>query len=184
RTFRDDGDAIILIGESRLELGGSEYLHVLHGLIRGVPPALDLDRERALQQLLVDGAAFGLIQSAHDCAEGGVGVTLAECSFDTGLGASVDLQPLEAPAGFGEIATLFGESASRVIVSVKPQQVSDMLAQAAKANIPAARIGTVGGDRLRLSIAGRQVIDESLHDVEHVWSSAIGSHFEKQRAIA
>jgi len=74
RTFRNAGDVVILLGESRAELGGSEYLKVVHGLVRGVPPVLDLDREKALQTLLVDGAAAGLIRSAHDCAEGGLAV--------------------------------------------------------------------------------------------------------------
>src|SRR6185503_7261332 len=64
RAFRSEGDAIVLLGESRDELGGSEYLKVMHGLIRGLPPALDLAREAALQRLLVKGAAAGLIRSA------------------------------------------------------------------------------------------------------------------------
>ena len=87
----------MLLGDSRDELGGSEYLKVVHGLVRGVPPALDLAREAALQRVLVEGAATGLIRSAHDCAEGGLAVTLAECCFDTGLGAVVDVAAVEAP---------------------------------------------------------------------------------------
>src|SRR5690606_32954765 len=86
RAFREAGDAIVLLGESREELGGSQYLKEFHGLIRGVPPALDLVREAALQQVLVRAAATRLVRSAHDCAEGGLAVALAECSFHTGLG--------------------------------------------------------------------------------------------------
>ena len=85
RAFRAAGDAVILLGEGRDEFGGSEYLKVIHGLIRGVPPSLDLAREAALQRVLVEGAAAGLIRSAHDCAEGGLAVTLAECCFDSSL---------------------------------------------------------------------------------------------------
>src|SRR4029453_4459633 len=85
RAFRSAGDVVILLGESRAELGGSEYLKIIHGLIRGLPPALDLSREAALQRLLVDGSARGVIRSAHDCSEGGLAVTIAECSFDSSL---------------------------------------------------------------------------------------------------
>jgi phosphoribosylformylglycinamidine synthase len=184
RAFRSAGDAVVLLGDSRAELGGSEYLHVMHSLIRGVPPALDLAREKALQQLLVEGAAAGLIQSAHDCAEGGLAVTVAESCFDTGLGVSVDVAPVAASDGFADIATLFGESASRVVVSVRAADLDALLGRARAAGIPAAAIGSVGGDRIRLSIANRPVIDESLHDAERIWSTAIGSYFEKRRAIA
>src|SRR5687767_10988698 len=88
-AFLGDGDAIVLLGKNGDELGGSEYLKVVHGLVKGLPPRLDLAREAALQRVLVKGVASGLIRSAHDCAEGGVSVTLAECCFDAGLGAVV-----------------------------------------------------------------------------------------------
>ena len=87
-----DPDAIILLGENLGELGGSEYLHALHGMINGEPPQLDLDAERRLQRFLVEVIADGLLLSAHDCAEGGLAVALAECCFDTGgRGAEVDV---------------------------------------------------------------------------------------------
>ena len=185
RTFRDEGDVIVLLGQSRDELGGSEYLTVMHGLIRGVPPALDLAREAALQRVLVKGAADGLIRSAHDCAEGGIAVTLAECCFDSGLGASADIAAVDtAAAGFGDVATLFGESASRVVVSVTPARAAELAALAAAESIPAATIGRVGGDRIALSIAGRRVLDEPLAGAERIWSTAIEGYFERKRAIA
>ena len=119
RAFRAEGDAIVLLGDSLDELGGSEYLKAVHGLVRGMPPRLDLAREAALQRLLVKGIASGLIRSAHDCAEGGFAVTLAECCFDTGLGADVDVAAVDAAVvPFADTVTLFGESASRAIVSV------------------------------------------------------------------
>ena len=92
RAFRSAGDVVVLLGESRDELGGSEYLKTMHDLIRGVPPSLDLSREAALQKVLVEGAAAGIIRSAHDCAEGGLAVTIAECCFDSSLGVDVDVK--------------------------------------------------------------------------------------------
>ena len=184
RTFQAADDVVVLLGESRAELGGSEYLKVLHGLVRGVPPALDLVREAALQRLLVEGIAAGVIRSAHDCAEGGLGIALAECCFDTRLGASVDVSSVETEAAFAVIATLFSESASRVIVSAAPGAVSDLLKRARSMNVPATRIGTVGGSRIRISVDGRPVLDEPLAEAEDLWSSSLERHFERARAIA
>jgi phosphoribosylformylglycinamidine synthase len=184
RTFRRSGDVVILLGESRGELGGSEYLKVVHGLIRGVPPALDLDRERALQKLLVDGAAAGLIRSAHDCAEGGLAVTVAECCFDTGLGVEIGTPGTNADEMWRDVMTLFGESASRAVVSVEPQYAPEFLHRAADAGVPAMDIGRVGGDRIRMSVDGRVVVDDTLHEIERLWSTAIGSYFERSRAVA
>ncbi|HZJ30317.1 MAG TPA: phosphoribosylformylglycinamidine synthase subunit PurL [Vicinamibacterales bacterium] len=184
RTFQTADDAVVLLGESRAELGGSEYLKVIHGIVRGVPPAIDLAREAALQRFLVDGIAAGLIRSAHDCAEGGFAVALAECCFDTGLGVSAELSRLETIEGFADIAALFSESASRVIVSVAPGAVEDVLSRAAALNVPAVRIGTVGGSRIRISVDGRAVLDESLTDSEALWSNGLEQYFERARAIA
>src|SRR4051812_16496575 len=146
RAFRTQGDLVMLLGETRDELGGSGYLKVVHGLVRGVPPALDLSHEAALHRMLVEGAMSGLIQSAHDCAEGGLAVTTAESSFDTGLGSSIDLPAAAAPAGFEDIAALFGESASRALVSVRPNDAAELITRARKLGVPAVQVGSVGGN--------------------------------------
>ena len=185
RVFQREGDAIVLLGESRNELGGSEYLKVVHGLVRGIPPFLDLTCEAALQRLLVKTVSDSLLRSAHDCAEGGLAVTLAECCFDTGLGAEVDIPAGEVDApGFADVAALFGESASRVVVSIDPKRTAELTALAADAGISATTIGRVGGDRIRVAIAGRGAIDEPLVEAEQLWSGAIGNYFELRRAIA
>jgi phosphoribosylformylglycinamidine synthase len=184
RAFRTAGDVVILLGESRDELGGSEYLKVTHGLIRGTPPALDLSREVALQRLLVKGAASGLIRSAQDCAEGGLAVALAECCFGTGIGVDVDVPAVSSSPGFADIATLFGESASRVVVSVSAAREAELLALAQREHVPARRIGVATGNRISVAIDGRAVLDEPLADGEYVWSTAIGKYFEPARAIA
>ena len=190
RAFRAAGDAVVLLGRTRAELGGSEYLHVVHDLVRGVPPALDLAQERRLQELLVGLASAGLVSSAHDCAEGGLAVTLAECCFDSGLGVEAslgqadDLDGAASAAGFGDIAALFSESASRVLLSTSAGQVQTVLARAAAAGVPAAVVGRVGGDRIRMTVAGRTVIDESRAGLEEIWSTAVERYFERRRATA
>jgi phosphoribosylformylglycinamidine (FGAM) synthase-like enzyme len=185
RAFRSDGDIVVLLGETRNEFGGSEFLHVLHDQIRGLPPQLDLAREAALQRVLVEGASSGVIRSAHDCVEGGVAVTLAECCFDTPLGVEADLAAVaDAPATYRDAAPLFSESASRVVVSVAPGQLAALLAMATAAGVPAKQIGRVGGNRIQIAIEGRAVINELVADAERLWATAIESWFEQRRAIA
>jgi phosphoribosylformylglycinamidine synthase len=185
RRFRESGDAIVLLGADRGELGGSEYLKVVLNLVRGVPPALDLEAERALQTLLVTLADEGLARSAHDCSYGGLAVTVAECCFDTfGIGAniSVDAPGAASPSATSVATALFSESASRVIVSVAPEELTRVLERAAAAKVPAKVIGQTGGNRLRIAVAGQIVIDQSVDEAERVWSNTIEHFFAKRVA--
>ena len=185
RRFKESGDAIVLLGEGRGELGGSEYLKVVHDLVRGVPPTLDLEAERALQALLVTLADARLMRSAHDCSDGGLAVTVAECCFDShGIGADVSIAGVQIArdSGTNVAAALFGESASRVIVSVVPDAVATVLERAAAAGVPARVIGQTGGNRLRIAVAGQIVVDQSVDEAERVWSNVIEQYFAKRVA--
>jgi phosphoribosylformylglycinamidine synthase len=175
RPFKRGGASVVLVGDNRGELGGSEYLAQVHGVIAGEPPALDLRRERALQQLLVAVIRDGLVDSAHDCAEGGLAVALAECCFDSGgIGVSADVSAVTDVADALRIdATLFGESASRVVLSTDDDRLGRLLAAAVKAGVPAKEIGRTGGDRIRLSVDGSTDIDVTVADAEEAWATAI-----------
>jgi phosphoribosylformylglycinamidine synthase len=185
RAFRDGGHAIVLLGRPAGELGGSEYLHTVHAMLRGVPPRLDIDAERRLQQLLVAAAQEGLIASAHDCSEGGLAVTIAECAFDTGgIGADVDVPGPDASHALRVEATLFGESASCVVVSVEPEQLESLMARAREHGVPATAIGTTGGDQLRFRVDGKTAIEVSVREAEEAWKTAIERYFEKLPAAS
>jgi len=165
---------VILLGEDRGELGGSEYLKTMHGLVRGDAPALDLAREAALIRLVTSAIGDGLIRSAHDCSDGGLAVTLAECCFDSGgLGVSVDLSTA---------LELFSETASRIVVSVDASKEKDILQRAAAAGVPARRIGTTGGDRLKITIDGTAAIDVAVAEAERIWSTALEQFFKRTAA--
>ncbi|MDP1572594.1 MAG: phosphoribosylformylglycinamidine synthase subunit PurL [Vicinamibacterales bacterium] len=183
RQFQSPGARIVALGDNRGELGGSEYLACLHGQVAGAPPALDLQAERALQRLIIALVREGLVESAHDCSEGGLAVAVAECAFDTGgIGATVDVPAVDGiRAGFGVNATLFGESASRIVVSVAAARLDTVLARAAKAGVPAAAIGETGGDRLRFSVDGAIVIDMALEGAETRWATAIERKMARAR---
>lgn len=142
-AFQDEGDAIVLIGETYDELGGSEYLKVAFDETAGEPPALDLSLEQAVQQTVRDAATAGLLHSAHDCSDGGLAVTLAECCLAGGIGANVAFDDGLEPA-----VSLFSESQSRILVSAKPEDVDTLLDIAEKNDVPYSVLGSVQGDRI------------------------------------
>jgi phosphoribosylformylglycinamidine synthase len=184
RVFPSDGLEIVLFGDNPGELGGSEYLKTIHGLLRGLPPALDLSRERALQALLVEAAARGWVRSAHDCADGGFAVALAECCFDTGgRGADVLIRAAASDGGVDRLAaTLFGESATRVIVTAAADGLDALLLAARRHGVPAARIGRTGGGALRIAVDGVLAIDVRIADAEVQWSTGLARWFARPAA--
>jgi phosphoribosylformylglycinamidine synthase subunit PurL len=168
--FKNEGDAIILLGnvmdlEDPLRgLGGSAWLQCLHGLKTGTPPRCDLEKERSLHTTLRGFIHSGLIRSAHDCSEGGFAVALAESCIsqqiarDTPrlIGAQIDLS--HAVTGTTRVdALLFGESQSRVIVSVAPADVVKVVERAKIMGVTAAKIGTVGGSELSINLGAADV---------------------------
>lgn len=149
--FKTEGDDIFLLGAVREDLGGSEYLKVIQAREQGSPPFLNLDVEKALHECVLALIRGGLVQSAHDCSDGGLAVALAESAMsgpDRPLGAVVTL-----PLGrFRKDAVLFGESQSRVVLSAKPAHRQTILDCARRAGLPVAVIGSVTGDRLVVSL--------------------------------
>src|SRR5436309_7681127 len=159
--FKNDGDAILLVGKVGDELGGSRFLKVCHGKRIGPPPHVDLAREIEIQNAVRDLIRAGLVRSAHDCSEVGLAVALAESCFNpTGLyGADVDLGGVEAAvptasseylAGDTPATALFNESQSRIVISVTPENLEKTMSILQKGNVPHQRLGTVTGDELRI----------------------------------
>jgi phosphoribosylformylglycinamidine synthase len=153
--FKHAGDAIILLGTTKEDLGGTEYLKVMHHREQGSPPLLNLDREKAVQACTLHLIRSGLIQSAHDCSDGGLAVALAESCVsgpDQKLGAVVQLQVDRLRRD----ALLFGESQSRVILSARPDQAEQVLETAREMGVHAAKLGEVGDDRLVINLVGSE----------------------------
>ena len=162
--FRTPGDTVILLGENREEIGGSEYLYRIHdGLVAGEPPVVDLLAERRLQHAVLALIQQGLLKSAHDCAEGGLACALAEAAVGGSrgpLGLSVQIHDRIRP-----VALLFGESTGRILASVDPADESAVLGRARNHGVPARVLGKVGapGDEFRIDTpegAIRAPIDE------------------------
>ena len=183
--FQRSGDAIILLGTGRGELGGSEYLKMVYDRVSGGPPQLDLESERSLQELVAGLAADRLIRSAHDCSDGGFAMAVAECCFgadDRGADVSIDAVPVVSDPRLNQAAALFGESASRVIVSTARDRADDVVARASAKGVPARVIGQTGGPQLRISVGGELAIDIPVNELERSWMSAIDRYFIRRVA--
>ena len=171
--FRADGDAIILLGDPTDELGGSEYLARVHGLVAGPPPRCDLRRERDVIEALLDAVHAGVVRSAHDCAEGGLAVALAECCIldpEHRLGADVDLSAWQAELPLR--ALLFGEAQARIVISTpEPARVITI---ARSHGISAAVIGvvTASEDTLTLTVGDLRIV-APLPRLAHAYFDAI-----------
>ena len=165
--LRAEGDFVLLIGSSHNDIGGSEYLKVEHGHVAGRPPSLDLAREKAVQRLILSAAHSGYLHSAHDCAEGGMLVALAESCLLGGIGVRCPAIRPEPPLRLD--AAFFGESPSRFIVSVSSRAMPEMQSLARRHNVELSLLGLTGGDHLEFE--GQLKI--SLADLRTAWESMV-----------
>ncbi len=163
-AFSREGDHVVLLGDTRDELGGSEFLKVVHGIVAGKPPTLDWDAEKAVQACVVRAAAAGLLTSAHDLSEGGLAVALAESCLQGGTGVHVEIMGVLPPH-----VALFSESQSRVLASVPAERLADLEDIAAELDVPVHVLGTTGGERLEI----KGILDISLGDMVDVYDNAL-----------
>ncbi|HZV52474.1 MAG TPA: phosphoribosylformylglycinamidine synthase subunit PurL [Candidatus Dormibacteraeota bacterium] len=163
--FRRPGDLVLLAGRTADDLGGSEYQRVVQGRVQGPPPVLDLARERAVQALVREAAARGLLHSAHDVAEGGLLVALAECCLFGGLGCRAALRA----DGLELAPLLFGESQGRFVLSAHPRALDRLRALAAQHGVELAVVGSVGGEALILE----GLAEVPLADARRAWEEAL-----------
>jgi phosphoribosylformylglycinamidine synthase II len=165
--LRAEGDFVLLVGSSHNDVGGSEYLKLEHGVVAGRPPALDLARERAVHRLVLAAAQNGLLHSAHDCAEGGMLVALAECCMLGGFGVRCPgIQP-EAPLRMD--AAFFGESPSRFIVSLPSRAMPELQSLARRHHVEISLLGLAGGTSLEFEGQFQLSLDE----MRQAWEGAL-----------
>ena len=165
--LRTEGDFVLLIGSSHNDLGGSEYLKVEHGYVAGRPPALDLMREQAVNRLVLAAAQSGHLHSAHDCADGGMLVALAECCLLGGIGVRCPAVRPEPPLRLD--AAFFGESPSRYIISVPSRAMPELQSLARRHHVELSLLGLAGGDFLEFE--GQLKL--SLSELREAWEAMI-----------
>ncbi|NLZ38357.1 MAG: phosphoribosylformylglycinamidine synthase subunit PurL [Firmicutes bacterium] len=168
-AFKAAGDVVVLLGDTYNELGGSEYLAAIHQRVQGQPPALDMKKEKTLQKVVLAAIKQGLVNSAHDLSEGGLAVALAECGFANGIGATIAL----TANGLRLDSLLFGESQSRVLISVSPENLSTLLELAAQNGVSAAELGQTGGTNMEVAVDGLTQLKLPLRQLKKAWQEAI-----------
>jgi phosphoribosylformylglycinamidine synthase len=176
--FKNVGDFVALLGATRDDLSISEYAAIVESRStnqitkEGRVPVLDLEAELAVQTACLRAAEAGLLRSAHDCADGGLAIALAECCFSslnrTVFGADIDL------TGDYDVATrLFSETPSRIIISFDESALGDIEEVVAAAGCPMTLLGSVGSDRLRIESDGDEVIQLDVSEMESAWRSSL-----------
>jgi phosphoribosylformylglycinamidine synthase len=170
------------VGALAGEVGGSEYLAAVHGREAGPVPSLDLEREKAVQATVRRAVREGLLSSAHDCAEGGLAVALAECCMMAGAPAGAG-EPawigaaVRVPFGQRKDFVLFGEEPSRVVVSLPHAALPRLEALARECGAPLVALGAVGGDRLEIQGA----LSVPVRELGEAWRSGIPRVLGRER---
>ncbi len=172
--FKDEEEILILLGENKEELGASEYVKSIHKKEMGIPPQIDLEQEKRIQEFCLEIISSGLVESAHDVSEGGLACCLAESSFlsRTNIGLKVDMKD-----EMRSDALLFGETQSRIVITSKDQNHQKILDLAKDRQIQAAVIGKTGGDRIIINHDGQKLLDVPVDDALKVWRGAIPEIF-------
>jgi len=175
--FRGPGRAVVLLrgtepGDStdaEAEFGSSEYAQEILGMVWGFPPALELNGEATLQKCIVKLVGEGLIESAHDCSDGGLAVALAESAFPNGIGARIEL----ASGGLAAEFLLFGEDASRILISCARERVGRIQELALEYGVAADVLGETVPDKIEIAVDGRAVVAATVSELKDAWAGAL-----------
>jgi phosphoribosylformylglycinamidine synthase len=166
--FKHEGDVILVLGDTLAELGGSEFQAVVHGVTEGRPPQIDLDTEKRLLEAVLGAIQKGLVKSAHDLAEGGLAVAIAESCISGNVGAKVQLETSLRP----DVA-LFSETQSRILLSASPSQAAELEQFIASRGVPVANIGVVTGTTLEVQVNGTATLNRPVAGLKQVWEDVI-----------
>jgi phosphoribosylformylglycinamidine synthase II len=181
--FKHEDRVIILLGSTEDDLGASEYALQTRGKLEGRVPRLDLELERRAQEACLKIIRDGLVESAHDCSDGGLSVTIAESAFSSyrkeAIGCEANLE-----GDLSEAALLFSETPSRILLSALADNADQIIEIARKLDVKAAVIGRTGGDRLVIKVNGQTVINRSVAEVESAWRGTLPGLLEISSLIA
>jgi phosphoribosylformylglycinamidine synthase len=172
--FKDEGDVIVLLGENKNEIGGSEYLRTIHNMVKGKPPTIDLNFEKTIQTVCLEAIKKGIVKSAHDVSDGGLAISLAEsCIMNPKkiIGAVINLKD-----DIRLDALLFGETQSRIVITLDKKDMGALKAIAEKHSIKMFDIGKVGGSVLIIN----NVINIKLNELKNIYFNSISEIMENK----
>lgn len=167
-AFKEAGDLVLMLGETRAEIGGSEYLAQIHGIEGGRIPHLNLALEKRVQNLLLEAIEAGMVTSAHDISDGGLAVALAEAAMGHGLGAEINIVTV-----LRRDEALFSESQSRFIITIKTQDLKKLEEKLRDHQIPYQLLGSVKGEHLKITINHEEVVNLPVKEMEQAWRGAL-----------
>jgi len=175
--FREAGRAVLLLRgtepgdatDAEAEFGSSEYAKEVFGVVWGFPPALELEKEAALQKCIARLINERLIESAHDCSGGGLAVALAESAFSNGVGTRIELASGGLPPEF----LLFGEDASRILISCPDEYVGRIQELAVEYGVSADVLGKTVSEKIEIVVDGRPVVAATVSELRQAWAGAL-----------
>jgi phosphoribosylformylglycinamidine synthase len=169
--FKQPGDLLYLVGQTRDELGGSHFA-LVNGLQGGRVPTVDTERARATFAAVHRAIQGGLVRACHDLSEGGLAAAAAEMAFAGGLGARIDVVGMATAGALDDAARLFSESNSRFLCEVAAEHAAEF--ERLFTGLPLAKIGEVQSDaRLAITHGGRQLIDADIHELKEAWQATL-----------
>jgi phosphoribosylformylglycinamidine synthase len=176
--FKAEETPIVLLGTSKEELGATEYLKYIHNLEKGLPPQIDLAKEKKVQELCLEANSQELLLSAHDTSEGGLAICAAECTFlsHEKIGFRLDIN-----SRLRSDALLFGESQSRILVTVSAEKLTELLEMADRNGVEASVLGTTGGQRIIIRHQEQEIINIPVDKAFLTWKNAIPDFFKTKR---
>jgi phosphoribosylformylglycinamidine synthase len=165
--FKHEGQDIYLVGETKDEIGGTEYLKAIHNKVKGIIPEIDLEIHKHTIEMILELIKAGIVASAQDISDGGLAVALAECCFSSGIGADVTIE-----SDIRSDALLFGESQSRVIFTALPENKEKIWEIYGRFGVPVRMIGTTGGKLLKIN----DLINAEVKELRDIYENAIPSY--------
>ncbi len=171
-NFKHYGNHIVILGETKSEMGGSEYYEYIHGLTGGIAPRIDFDKEKATMHAVLEAIRKGLVKTVHDVSKGGIAVALAEMCISGSIGASIDCTKIPAhDLRIDEL--LFSETHSRFVIETDDANIDEFLSIMKKAGIAYNIIGKVGGDALKFNKNKEELMSIPLSDLKDSWLNSI-----------
>jgi phosphoribosylformylglycinamidine synthase len=181
--FKGEGRVVLLLGETADDLGASCYSVSSLGRLEGRVPVLVLDLERRVQSVCLDAIREGLVDSAHDCSDGGLTIAIAESCFSSyrreSVGCEVNLE-----GGLSPAAMMFAETPSRIVLSAEPENVKAIAGIAAANRVACRVLGSTGGKRLVIRVNGATIVDRPIAEVETAWRGTLPAMLEVSSLIA
>jgi phosphoribosylformylglycinamidine synthase len=168
----DPGDTLVIIGDTRDEMGGSEYFEYVHKFVGGKCPVVNFAESKSHMNIVLDVIGKGLLKAAHDCSKGGLAVAISELCMTNQIGCSISLEKIPGPK-LKVDRVLFSETHSRYLLVVEKKNLQKLDTLLKKSKISYKMIGTFGGKNIKLNKASKPIIDLRVDKAQKTWFNSL-----------